>query len=78
MRLASFFTGIGGFDLGFERAGFDVVFQCEIDDFCNSLLERHWPDVKHIDDIRGIGDGQEVPKADIWCAGFPCQDVSLA
>ena len=78
MRLASFFTGIGGFDLGFERAGCRVVYQCEIDDFCNSLLERHWPNVKQARDIREVGNGKEIPEAELWCAGFPCQDVSLA
>ncbi|MFB2977113.1 DNA cytosine methyltransferase [Microseira sp. BLCC-F43] len=43
MRVASFFTGIGGFDLGFERSGMKVVFQCEIDPFCQKILKRHWP-----------------------------------
>ena len=78
MRLASFFTGIGGFDLGFERAGCRVAYQCEIDDFCNSLLERHWPNVKQARDIREVGNGKEIPEAELWCVGFPCQDVSLA
>ena len=77
-RVASFFSGIGGFDLGFENAGIKIVYQCEIDDFCNSLLRRHWPDVKRTKDIREIIDGKKVPEAEIWCAGFPCQDVSLA
>ena len=78
MRLASFFTGIGGFDLGFERAGCQVVYQCEIDDFCNTLLERHWPNIEQAGDIREVDNGKEVPEAELWCAGFPCQDVSLA
>src|SRR5258708_6589094 len=40
--LASFFSGIGGFDLGFDRAGFRVTFQCEINAYCRSILRRHW------------------------------------
>ena len=51
MKLASFFAGIGGFDLGFERAGFEVVFQCEIDPHCQQVLRRHWPDTPLHDDI---------------------------
>lgn len=77
-RVASFFSGIGGFDLGFQNAGLSVVYQCEIDDFCNSLLERHWPNVERSRDIREVRNGKDVPKAELWCAGFPCQDVSLA
>ena len=77
-RVASFFTGIGGFDLGFQNAGLEVVYQCEIDDFCKSLLWRHWPNVELAGDIREVGNGKEIPEADVWCAGFPCQDVSLA
>ena len=77
-RVASFFAGIGGFDLGFQNAGMKVVYQCEIDDFCRLLLERHWPNVKYAGDIREVRNGKEVPESDIWCAGFPCQDVSLA
>jgi len=76
-RLASFFSGIGGFDLGFERAGFELVYQCEIDDFCNRLLKQHWPDVPRAEDIRKVSH-EEVPDAEVWAAGFPCQDVSLA
>lgn len=78
MKVASFFAGIGGFDLGFERAGHEVVFQCEIDEFCQSILAKHWPDVPRFGDIQEINDGTKIPQADIWCGGFPCQDVSLA
>jgi site-specific DNA-cytosine methylase len=35
---------IGGFDLGFERAGFEIKFQVEIDPFCRAVLAKHWPD----------------------------------
>jgi DNA (cytosine-5)-methyltransferase 1 len=74
---ASFFTGIGGFDLGFERAGIETVFQCEIDDFCRSVLEKHWSEVKRYNDIRHV-EAASIPETQIWFGGFPCQDVSVA
>ena len=77
MRLASFFAGIGGFDLGFEQAGCSVVFQCEIDPHCQMVLHRHWPDVPLHDDITTL-QPEGIPDADIWSAGWPCQDVSSA
>lgn len=76
-RISSFFAGIGGFDLGFEREGFETVFQCEINSFCNSVLEYHWPDVPRSEDIRSVS-AAEIPDSDVWCGGFPCQDVSVA
>lgn len=77
LSVASFFSGIGGFDLGFEQAGFRIAMQCEIDPFCNDILARHWPNVKKIKDIREVKNA-DVPPADVWVGGFPCQDVSLA
>jgi len=76
--VASFFSGIGGLELGFERKGFRVVFQCEIDDFCTNILAQHWPNVQRKKDIRSIADATDLPECDIWIGGFPCQDVSLA
>lgn len=81
LTVASFFAGIGGFDLGFERAGLKTVWQCEINPFCRDILEQHWPDVPRHTDIRKIKNEEEVaaiPTADVWAGGFPCQDVSLA
>ncbi len=75
--LASFFSGIGGFDLAFERAGFDISVQCEINSFCRSILERHWPNVHRFKDIKEV-DPADVPASDVWAGGFPCQDVSVA
>jgi len=50
MKVGSLFSGIGGFDLGLERAGMEVVWQVEIDDYCNQVLEKHWPTIgKHRD-----------------------------
>jgi len=75
MKLASFFTGIGGFDLGFEQAGAEVVFQCEIDPHCQMVLKKHWPSIPLHDDILTLEAG-DIPHADIWSAGWPCQDLS--
>ena len=77
LRVASFFSGIGGFDLVFEQVGCPIVFQCEIDSFCQKILKKHWPDVKLVPDIEEVS-VSDIPDAEIWCAGFPCQDVSLA
>lgn len=77
LRVASFFAGIGGFDLGFERAGIQTVWQCEKKPFCLDILEKHWPDVPRRDDITEVG-ADDIPEAEIWAGGFPCQDVSLA
>jgi len=76
-KVASFFAGIGGFDLGCERAGMEVVFQCEVNTFCQQVLKKHWPDTPLHSDIKKL-DAKNIPDANIWCGGFPCQDVSLA
>lgn len=75
--VSSFFAGIGGFDVAFERNGFKSVFQCEINKFCTSVLDHHWPKVKRFADIQKL-DPDAIPESDIWCGGFPCQDVSVA
>lgn len=80
--VASFFAGIGGFDLGFKLAGLKTVWQCEINPFCRDILEQHWPGLPRPKDIRKIAQSEEeiaaIPTADVWAGGFPCQDVSLA
>lgn len=77
MRFASFFAGIGGFDLGFQQAGMTPAFHCEIDPYCQSILKRHWPEVPLHGDITTLTP-TEIPEADLWAAGWPCQDVSHA
>ncbi len=76
-RLNSFFAGIGGFDIGFERNGFATQFLCEINPFCNEVLKRHWPQVERVGDISELHP-DDVPDAEVWCGGFPCQDISVA
>ena len=77
IRHASFFSGIGGFDLGFGRAGMKTAFLCEKNDFCRRVLEAHWSNVPMAKDI-ALVDPTEIPEAEVWSAGFPCQDLSLA
>ncbi len=76
MVLGSLFSGIGGFDLGFERAGFRTAWQVEIDPFCRRILGRHWPTVPKYDDVRDVDSA--LSHVDVITAGFPCQDLSIA
>jgi DNA (cytosine-5)-methyltransferase 1 len=77
LTFGSLFAGIGGFDLGFERAGFQCKWQVEIDDYATRILERHWPDVHRERDIRQCG-RHNLERVDCIIGGFPCQDISYA
>ena len=77
MKFISLFAGIGGFDLGLERAGMQCVGQVEINPFCQRVLAHHWPKVKRIGDIRNVN-GTEFGAVDLVCGGFPCQPFSHA
>lgn len=69
LTFGSLFAGIGGFDLGFERAGMECKWQVEIDPFCQKVLSKHWPDVRRHDDVRTFPpDG--VWNVDVIWAGF--------
>lgn len=77
MRFGSLFTGIGGFDLGFERAGMTCAWQCEIDKHASGVLKRHWPNTRRYTDVREIG-RKNLEPVDLICGGFPCQDLSVS
>jgi DNA (cytosine-5)-methyltransferase 1 len=80
MKAISLFSGVGGFDLGFERAGIETVLQAERDPHCLKVLERHWPAVERVDDVAKVGRWalEKYGAIDLVHGGFPCQDVSFA
>ena len=73
----SLFSGIGGFDLGLDRAGMTCLWQVEKDPFCQQVLNKHWPDIPKYGDIREINPAN-LPPVDLICGGFPCQPFSVA
>jgi DNA (cytosine-5)-methyltransferase 1 len=77
VNVGSLFAGIGGFDLGFERAGMRVSWQVEQDAYCRAVLARHFPDAARYEDVREVGIDNLDP-VDLICGGFPCQDLSSA
>jgi len=78
MTFGSLFAGIGGFDLGLERAGMTCKWQVEIDDYANRVLAKHWPDVPRHGDVRTFPTADRDWAVDVICGGFPCQDISIA
>lgn len=81
MKVLDLFSGIGGFSLGLERAGFETVAFCEIDPKCRLILKKHWPNVPIYEDVRELNAEklrQDGIKPDVICGGFPCQDISIA
>jgi DNA (cytosine-5)-methyltransferase 1 len=79
MNVLSLFSGIGGLDLGLERAGMTITGQVEIDPWCRKILAKHWPEVPRHDDVRTAAEwwGRR-PVPDLICGGIPCQPVSAA
>jgi DNA (cytosine-5)-methyltransferase 1 len=71
VNVGSLFAGIGGFDLGFERAGMRVSWQVEQDAYCRAALARHFPDAVRLEDVRGVG-AHNLDPVDLVCGGFPC------
>ena len=77
LTVGSLFSGIGGFDLGLERAGMKVIWQSEIDEFASKVLKKHWPNVPNLGDITKV-DWTNIERPDVICGGYPCQPFSTA
>ena len=79
VKFGSLFAGIGGIDLGLERAGMECIWQVEIDDYATRVLEKHWPNVRRWRDVRDFPpEPVEDWRCDLIAGGFPCQDISYA
>lgn len=82
MKVLDLFSGIGGFSVGLERAGFETVAFCEIEPYCQGVLRKHWPDTPIYNDVRSLtaeqlrADGLVWP--DVIVGGYPCQPFSVA
>lgn len=77
MRFGSLFAGVGGIDLGFEKAGWNCGFQVEWDKNCQQVLNYHWPDIPKWWDVSDVN-GADLPPVDLITFGSPCQDLSVA
>lgn len=75
MRFCGLFSGIGGFELAFARAGFETNLLCENDPAARSVLRRHFPETTLASDVREL---RKLPECEILAAGWPCQDLSQA
>jgi len=73
--VASIFTGIGGFEVGFDRAGLTTALMCEKDASAQAVLRQRFPDIELANDVTEM---TELPTCDVLVGGWPCQDLSQA
>ncbi|WP_431521704.1 DNA cytosine methyltransferase [Achromobacter spanius] len=70
--VGSLFAGIGGFDIGFERAGFRTAWQVEINPIARAVLADRFPHAKQFEDVCAVG-ADQLDRVDVVVGGFPCQ-----
>ncbi|KAA8476859.1 DNA (cytosine-5)-methyltransferase 1 [Arcticibacter tournemirensis] len=78
LRHGSLFSGIGGFDIAAAWMGWQNIFSCERNPFCQTILQHYWPNTHHYDDIFQFSAAQFRGHVDIISGGFPCQPFSQA
>lgn len=78
MKHGSLFSGIGGFDLAAEWAGWENIFHCEWNEFGQKILNYYWPNAKSYGDITKTDFTIYRGHIDVLTGGFPCQDASIA
>lgn len=85
MQIIDLFSGIGGFSLAGRWVGWETVQFCEIDSYCQKVLQKHWPDVPVHDNIKTLT-YEKIKQNGLWkpgeptivVGGFPCQPFSQA
>lgn len=79
MNFVDFFAGIGGIRLGLEQAGHKCVGFCEFDKYARTAYKAMYDTEGEWEsrDVRTVRT-YDIPDADLWCFGFPCQDISVA
>jgi DNA (cytosine-5)-methyltransferase 1 len=75
MRAVGLFAGVGGIELGLEKAGWTTELLCELDESAQRVLSAGFPGVPLVADVRNV---KSLPKVELVAAGFPCQDLSQA
>lgn len=75
--VGSLFAGIGGFDVGFENAGYRTAWQVELNPINRAVLADRFPHARQFEDVRECG-SHNLSTVDVITAGFPCQDISIA
>lgn len=75
LRVCSLFTGIGGFEIGLQKAGFETVMVCDNDPAARAVLKARFPDIRYRRDITQLN---SLPRCDVLAAGWPCQNLSQA
>lgn len=78
LKHASLFSGIGGFDLAAEWMGWENVFYCEINEFCQRILKHYWPGAESFTDIKLLNAKKYKNRIDVLSGGWPCQKYSIA
>jgi DNA (cytosine-5)-methyltransferase 1 len=78
MKHGSLFSGIGGFDLAAQWMGWENVFHCEINPFCQRVLKYYWPKAISYADIKKTDFSKHNGSINILTGGFPCQDISVS
>ncbi|TIP22215.1 MAG: DNA cytosine methyltransferase, partial [Mesorhizobium sp.] len=73
--VASLFSGIGGFEVGFAKAGLKTSLMCEKDSAAQAVLRSRFPEISLVDDVTAM---PRLPKCDALVGGWPCQDLSQA